>query len=71
MKRFQWTRARYHRAHHLARLLPRFYILPEEAPALVQRYWNLWEQHPQRSDELAQPMMSREPYCWRDDGLPF
>lgn len=68
MKRFRWTRGRYRKAHHLARLLARFYILPDDAPELVQRYFRLWEQHQQSADPLLAPLR------WRlglDDEIPF
>lgn len=71
-RRFRWTRERYRKAAHLARYFARHgYSLPSEPPALVRRYWALWERHPQRDDPLTKPMCWREPYISRDDDVPF
>lgn len=69
--RFRWTRARYKHAHHLNRLLARMYELPYgDAPAIVQRLWELREAHPQRDDELLQPLRWRLGVKFNDE-IPF
>lgn len=40
---------------------------PGWMPRLLQRYFELWERHPQRDDPLLQPVRYR---CERDD-IPF
>ena len=70
MSRFRWTRAQYRRADHLARFFARFmYYLPDEKPALLERYFDLWERHPQKLDPLTEPLR------WRlsrfTDDIPF
>ena len=66
-KPFRWTRAKYKRAHHLARFLSRVHGLSYKSPALVERYIELWEQHPQFEDPLLTP------YTWRRpvDDFPY
>jgi hypothetical protein len=70
MKGFRWTRAKYRKAAHLARFFSRFiYHLPHEKPALLERYFELWERHPQGVDPLTEPL------SWRlsrlSDDIPF
>ena len=36
-------------------------------PLLLQRYWDLWERHPQRDDPLTKPLSWRH----RSDDIPF
>lgn len=66
MKRFRWTRTKYRRAQHLARLLARFENMPSDAPAIVERYWGLWAQYHSYGDPLLRPI------SWRyDPEIPF
>lgn len=66
--RFRWTRERYRKAQHLSRFFARWvYELQSEPPRLLQRYFDLWERHPQRNDPLLQPLAYRHD---RDD-IPF
>lgn len=68
-KTFRWTRRRYRKAHSLSRFVGRWlYELPDQ-PELVRRYFELWEQHPQREDPLLTPMQWRPRYC--PDDIPF
>ena len=67
-RRFRWTRERYRKARHLARFFSRFvYELPSEPPRLLQRYFELWQRHPQRDDPLLQPVR----YRYERDDIPF
>lgn len=67
-RRFRWTRERYRKAQHLARFYGRWvYELPSEPPRLLQRYFELWERHPQRDDPLLQPVK----YRYERDDIPF
>lgn len=69
-RRFRWTRERYRKAQHLSRFYARWvYELPSEPPQLLQRYFDLWERHPQSDDPLARPHYVR--YGWLGDGVPF
>jgi hypothetical protein len=70
--RFRWTRERYYHAQRLNRLALRlgFY----RAPPIVDRWFELWRQHPAAcgSDPLDIPVrarltMRRNP----DDDIPF
>lgn len=65
--RFRWTRRKYMHAHHLARLLSRLDFPLSLAPAIVQRYWALWERHPALGDPLMQPPA----YRYSRDDIPF
>lgn len=66
MKRFRWTRRKYQHARRLARMLHRFYVLPDDMPPIVQEYMDLWEEHPQYEDPLLTPI------GWRyDPEIPF
>lgn len=65
--RFRWTRAKYKRAQHLNRLLPLLPFHCPDKPALVQRYHDLWDAHPQGSDPLEVPLRYRLP----SDDIPF
>ena len=71
-RRFRWNRARYRHAHQLARLLGRFGYVPD-MPRIVERYYELWSQHPQPQDPLTRPLRTR--LCDRraadDDEIPF
>lgn len=67
MKRFRWTRAKYRRAQHLARLLPRVNYSQSDAPDIVQRYFTLWERYPSYGDPLLTPMR----YRYELDDIPF
>jgi hypothetical protein len=72
MKRFRWTRAKYRHAAHLARFFARFiYYLPDEKPALLERYFDLWERRPQLEDPLLTPLWIRRDRFKSDDGIPF
>lgn len=64
--RFRWTRERYYRARHLARLLPHIGSAVEPPP-LVRRLFDLEARHPQLPDPLT---VSIE---WRYDrsDIPF
>lgn len=70
MKRFRWTRKKYREADHLARFFARFFhYLPHEKPALLERYFELWERHPQGKDPLTEPLDWRR---WKvSDEIPF
>lgn len=59
MMRFRWTRKAYRQANQLARLFSRFMELPDHAPAIVRRYWELWERYPQSEDPLLTPVRHR------------
>lgn len=54
-RRFRWTRETYRQAARLARISPIFgaYGRDNEAPVLLQRYWELNERYPQHEDPLA------------------
>ena len=65
--RFKWNRESYERARRLARLLSRFYDLPEQ-PELLRRYFDLWARHQQNEDPLLVPVQTR--LGWRQ-GIPF
>lgn len=68
---WKWTRERYKKADSLCRFITRnLYELPPEPPRLVQRYFDLWGQHPQKDDPLRLPMACREHYR-RDGDIPF
>lgn len=67
-RRFRWTRERYRKAQHLSRFFSRLgYDLPSDPPRLLQRYFELWERHPQRDDPLLQPVR----YRYERDDIPF
>lgn len=68
---FRWTRERYRKAAHLSRYFARHvYDLPSDAPALLERYWELWARHPQGNDPLLLPLRSRRRFLEADD-IPF
>lgn len=70
--RFRWTRARYRKAASLARYFARHvYELPSDPPALVQRYFELWERHPRRDDPLLTPFRYRACFAGLTDDIPF
>lgn len=71
MKRFRWSRKTYHRAHQLSRLLARYMDLPDHPPAIVRRYWELWERHPTVRDPLETPLRLRLELFKDDDAIPF
>ncbi len=64
---FRWTRAKYKRASHLARLLPQIYSIHASAPPLVQRWLDLMEPIGQQRDPLTVPLRYRHP----SDEIPF
>lgn len=67
-RRFRWTRERYRKAQRLSRFFSRLvYDLPSDPPRLLQRYFELWERHPQRDDPLLQPVR----YRYERDDIPF
>lgn len=67
-KRFRWTRRKYRAASTLARFMGRHLCeLPGNPPALLQRYMELWDRHPQREDPLTRPHWQRYP----GDSIPF
>jgi hypothetical protein len=69
-RRFRWTRERYRKAQHLSRFFARWvYELPSERPALLQRFQDLWERHPQRDDPLTRPIRQRRADF--EDSIPF
>lgn len=70
-RRFRWNRKTYRQAHHLARLLAR-YIMPDQPPAILRRYWELWERQRQRSeaDPLEDPLYLRLAR-FKGDDIPF
>lgn len=68
-RRFRWTRERYRKAHHLSRFYSRWvYDLPSDPPRLLQRFFDLWQRHPQRDDPLTKPIRLRRDF---DDSIPF
>jgi hypothetical protein len=67
MRRFRWTRESYRHAKQLARLLNRYLDLPDHPPAIVRRYWELWERYPERGDPLLIPLSQRR----QDSEIPF
>lgn len=67
-RKFRWTRALYRRAHREARRYDGVGYLYHGEPALVRRYRELWDQHPQGVDPLLTPLQWRRP---PDDGIPF
>ena len=69
---FIWTREVYQDAARLGRFFTHYAgELPPQPPALLQRYFDLWERHPQRPDPLLTPMMERPHYAYALDGIPF
>ena len=68
-RKFKWSRDRYRKAHHLARLFSRWDCqqLPSEPPDLLRRYFELWERHPQHNDPLLMPLK----YRYDTSGIPF
>lgn len=68
---FHWTRKSYKQAAQIARLLSRYLDLPDHPPAIVRRYWELWERHPQHPDPLEMPLSRRLAEYGSSDGLPF
>lgn len=65
-----WTRERYRKAAHLSRYFARHvYDLPSDAPALLERYRELWARHQQGNDPLLLPLRSRRRFL--DDDIPF
>lgn len=67
-RKFRWTRALYRQAHREARVYDGYGFMYHGEPALVQRWRELWDQHPQRGDPLMRPHWLRyQP----DDGIPF
>lgn len=65
--KFKWTRKSYRQANQLARLLSRFLDMPDHAPAIVRRYWELWENYPEYGDPLLIPLSQRR----QDPDIPF
>jgi hypothetical protein len=69
-RRFRWTRERYRKAHSLARFLARWpYDFNSDPPPLVQRFFDLYEKHPQREDRLSLPLRQRAAAFL--DSIPF
>lgn len=69
--RFHWTRRTYRQANSLARFLGTYECDPAGVAIepLLQRYFELWERHPQNDDPLNIPTQQR---YWRHlDGIPF
>lgn len=65
---FRWTRQRYRRAASLCRFFARVrHRQPDTEPELLQRFFALWERHPQSADPLLTPLHERE----RDSDIPF
>ncbi len=69
--RFRWSRRTYRQAHQLSRLLARYMDLPDHPPAILRRYWELWERHRNPPDPLATPLHRRLDYFRRDSDIPF
>jgi hypothetical protein len=70
-KPIRWTRRTYRQAHSLARFLSGYDCDPAGVARepLLQRYFELWEDHPQHDDPLTVPTQQR---YWRYlDGIPF
>jgi hypothetical protein len=71
-RRFRWTRDRYRKAAHLSRYFARHvYDLPSDPPRLLERYWELWQRHPQRDDPLLESVRWRLARRGDDDDIPF
>lgn len=68
--RFRWTRARYRRADHLARLLSRMQHDLHAPPELVERYFRLWSRYRPEADPLAEPLWLRLSR-FKGDDIPF
>jgi len=70
--RFIWTREVYREAARLGRFFTHYQgELPPQPPALLQRYFDLWERHPQQPDPLLTPMLQRRHYEFGLDSIPF
>ena len=67
-RKFRWTRAIYRRAHREARVYDGYGFMYHGEPALVRRWRDLWDRHPQHDDPLTLPRWRRYP---PDDGIPF
>ena len=67
-RKFRWTRALYRRAHREARVYDGYGFMYYGESALVRRWRELWDQHPQGVDPLLTPLQWRRP---PDDGIPF
>lgn len=67
-RKFRWTRALYRRAHREARVYDGYGFMYHGEPALVRRWRELWDRHPQGVDPLLTPLQWRHP---PDDGIPF
>jgi len=68
-KRFKWTRKLYQQAEWMSRFMGRhIYHLPERPPPLLQRYFDLWDRHPQHEDPLMTHISQRRQ---PRDGIPF
>jgi len=71
-RRFRWTRSAYEHAHQLARLLSSLRDLPDEPPAILRHYWDLWALHRPERDPLSVPLWRRlAKFKCDDDGIPF
>ncbi|WP_310637271.1 hypothetical protein [Delftia acidovorans] len=68
-KPFRWTRAKYKRARHLARLFGGLLNWRSKVPALVLRYQELEEQYPNYPDLLLTPLRYRAALRFGD--VPF
>ena len=69
--RWRWTRKTYRHAHSLSRLLSRYMYLPDHPPAIVRRYWDLWDRHRHGDDPLLVPLGVRLARFGGDDDIPF
>lgn len=69
-KRFRWTRSNYRAAHSLARFIGRHLYELHHQPPLLRRYFELWDRHPQRDDQLRMPLSWR-PHYNDGDSIPF
>lgn len=69
-RRFHWTRALYRKAFREARTYDSVGFMYHGPSALVRRYRELWEQHPQGDDPLTRHISWRYPR-YEDDGIPF
>lgn len=67
-KPLRWTRDLYRLANREARRYDGIGFMYHGVPALVRRYRELWDQHPQGVDPLLTPLRWRRP---PDNDVPF
>jgi hypothetical protein len=75
MKRWKWTRKRYEHARRLSRLIGALTSLPDQAPRIVQAYWDLMRPLDQAHDPMSFGWWYRDLHSRlamrKDDGIPF